>query len=102
MKKTTYIAKAVSDNSIIFKGNSIDSIERQIKNFLDNHRKSVENIMGETVIEKAEYPYNILTREKGLWNNVRYVVRYKIKTKDGKVIERRSQLTVDIVKTLEY
>lgn len=102
MKKTMFIAKAVSDNSIIFKGNCIDSIERQIKYFLDNHRKNVENIMGETVIENAEYPYNVLTKEKGMWHNVHYVVRYKIRTKDGKVTERRSQLTVNIVKTLEY
>jgi hypothetical protein len=102
MKKTTYIAKAVSDNSIIFKGKDVVSLERQIKNFLDNNRKCFENFMGETVIEKAEYPYNVLIKEKGMWDNVRYVVRYKVKTKDGKVIERKSQLTVDIVKQLEY
>ena len=101
MKKTTYIAKAVSDNSIIFKGKDVVSLERQIKNFLDNNRKCFENFMGETVIEKAEYPYNVLIKEKGMWDNVRYVVRYKVKTKDGRTHNGSLLYTLRPIKPIE-
>jgi hypothetical protein len=54
MKKTTYIAKAVSDNSIIFKGKDVVSLERQIKNFLDNNEPYLIEV-GLTSIDYEKY-----------------------------------------------
>ena len=91
----TMVAIARHDNSILFKGKNEKEIEKQIYNFIWNGRKTWCDVFGYKILDKVEYPYNVMTKSGAISGGTCYTIKFKIDEGKNKIMPRESKLTVE-------